>query len=188
MTFDKIKKGLECCATFPRESKCDNCTACVDGKCAIKPSEILNLINRQKAKIDNLEYTLLGVMHFVDKWLDGDELEQDEVKRSEIMREKTLKIMEEQQVEVERLKEGFKKLVEKQNLCKENTQATREYQIKQTKSEVIKEFAERFLKIVCDNHYMLSSCNNSKDYGMFATGIEQAINEAIKETENKIDV
>lgn len=56
------------------------------------------------------------------------------------------------------------------------------------KLEAVKEFAERFLKIVCDNHYMLSSCNNSKDYGMFTTGIEQAINEALKETENKIDV
>jgi hypothetical protein len=108
-----------------------------------RDKDALNLINRQKAEIDNLEYTLLGVMHFVDKWLDGDELEQDEVKRSEIMREKTLKIVEEQQTEIERLKKGFKKLVEKQNLYKENMQATREYQIEQAKSESIKEFAER---------------------------------------------
>jgi hypothetical protein len=66
--------------------------------------DILDLINCQKAEIDNLEYTLLGVMHFVDKWLDGDELEQDEVNRAEIMRNRTLKIIEEQQAEIDRLK------------------------------------------------------------------------------------
>ena len=43
---------------------------------------------------DKLEYTLEGVMHSVDKWLDGAELEQDEVNRAATMREKTLKIVE----------------------------------------------------------------------------------------------
>ena len=42
----------------------------------------------------NLEYTLLGVMHSVDKWLDGAELEMDEVNRAITMREKTLQIVE----------------------------------------------------------------------------------------------
>lgn len=49
------------------------------------------------------EYTLLGVMHFVDKWLDGNELEQDEVNRARIMREKTLEIVEELQAENKKL-------------------------------------------------------------------------------------
>ena len=33
-------------------------------------------------------------MHSVDKWLDGKELEQDEVNRAATMREKTLRIIE----------------------------------------------------------------------------------------------
>ena len=62
-------------------------------------------INRQQAEIDNLTYTLWGVMHSVDKWLDGVELEQDEVNRAVTMREKTLRIVEEKQAEIERLKD-----------------------------------------------------------------------------------
>lgn len=43
------------------------------------------------------------------------------------------------------------------------------------------EFAERFLKKVHDNHYLLSDRINSKDYGMFTIGIEQAVNETKEE-------
>lgn len=61
--------------------------------------------------------------------------------------EKTIAdILDRQQAEIERLKEGCKKLVEKQNLYKENMQATREYQIEQAKAEAIKEFAERLME------------------------------------------
>lgn len=55
-----------------------------------------------KEKSD-LEYTLLGVMHSVDKWLEGDELKQDEVNRAAAMREKTLRIAEELTKRVEEL-------------------------------------------------------------------------------------
>lgn len=54
------------------------------------------------------EYTILGVMHFVDKWLDGDELEQDEVVRACTMREKTLEIVEELQAENKKLNANSK--------------------------------------------------------------------------------
>ena len=47
-----------------------------------------------KSEVDKLEYTLMGVMHSVDKWLEGDELKQDEVNRAATMREKTLQIIE----------------------------------------------------------------------------------------------
>lgn len=47
--------------------------------------------------------------------------------------------------------------------------------------EGVKDFAERFLKIVHDNHYLLVDRINSKDYGMFTIGIEQAVDEAKKE-------
>ncbi len=65
-----------------------------------------DLINRLQAENENLEYKLTGVMHFVDKWLDGAELEQDEVNRASAMREKTLQIVESQQAEIERLKKA----------------------------------------------------------------------------------
>lgn len=55
-----------------------------------------------KSEVDRLEYTLLGVMHSVDKWLDGDELKQDEVNRAATMREKTLRIIENAKTEVAR--------------------------------------------------------------------------------------
>ena len=66
--------------------------------------------DQAEAKVDELEYTLLGVMHSVDKWLTGDELNQDEVNRAVTMREKTLRIIETAQSAVarefvERLKE-----------------------------------------------------------------------------------
>lgn len=44
---------------------------------------------------DILYYKLVGVMHFVDKWLDGDELKLDEVQRADLAREKILKALEE---------------------------------------------------------------------------------------------
>ena len=65
----------------------------------------LNLINCQQAENDALFYKLTGVMHSVDKWLEGDELKQDEVNRAAIMREKTLQIVEKQQAEIEQWKE-----------------------------------------------------------------------------------
>ena len=54
-----------------------------------------------KSEVDRLEYKLAGVMWSVDKWLEGDELNQDEVNRAITMREKTLRIAEELQAEVE---------------------------------------------------------------------------------------
>ena len=44
-------------------------------------------------KRDDLELTLEGVMWNVDKWLDGDELNQDPVNRAITMREKILKLL-----------------------------------------------------------------------------------------------
>ena len=46
------------------------------------------------------------------------------------------------------------------------------------RAEAIKEFAERFLEIIHNNHYLLRTNLNSTDYGMFTLGIEQALNEA----------
>ena len=57
-------------------------------------AELENTCVAQQKKIDDLKYTLMAVMHSVDKWLEGDELNQDEVNRAATMREKTLRIIE----------------------------------------------------------------------------------------------
>lgn len=57
--------------------------------------EDLNRAAKEAADmLDNQAYIILGVMHSVDKWLDGEELEQDEVNRAATMREKVLRIIE----------------------------------------------------------------------------------------------
>ena len=106
----------------------------------------------QKAEIENLTYTLWGVMHSVDKWLDGTELEQDELNRAVTMREKTLRIVEEKQAEIERLE---KIEIEIDDFCRRlcrmrmlNGSAIASYEdlqnyIQEEKSEVVKEFADR---------------------------------------------
>lgn len=58
---------------------------CDKDKCPVK---------KMKSEIEDLFYKLSGVMHYVDKWLDGDELKQDEVNRAMLMREKTLQMVE----------------------------------------------------------------------------------------------
>lgn len=54
-------------------------------------------------KETSLYYTLIGVMHFVDKWLEGDELKGDEVNRAATMRDKTLRIVEQLEAEKDAL-------------------------------------------------------------------------------------
>lgn len=96
-----------------------------------------------KSEVDKLEYTLLGVMHSVDKWLEGDELEKDEVNRAITMREKTLQLIETANAEIERLHKRngentdfLAKLIEaEKQKCKSC--------IKLAEAEAIKEFAKR---------------------------------------------
>ena len=111
MTDEQIVKALEItsediiCAVADENNKTHFVTN----------QNVLALIERQRTEIRNLEYTLLGVMHSVDKWLDGDELEQDEVNRAITMREKTLSIVESLQDEnakakAEAIREVFEKI------------------------------------------------------------------------------
>ena len=113
-TDEQIIKALECCRDFGDCSLCpyEGATFDDDPDCAEKMhTDALALINRQKAvednlrkRIDDLEHTLAGVMWSVDKWLDGTDLKQDEVKRAIRMREKTLEIVERLEEENEFLK------------------------------------------------------------------------------------
>ena len=87
------------------------------------------LLREKDKRINELELTLAGVMWSVDKWLDGEELEQDEVNRAIKMREKTLRIVEEKDAEIERLQ-------------KHNTKMARKH-YQDGRAEAITEFAER---------------------------------------------
>lgn len=132
MTDNEIIKALECC----QKTDCNNCPNDF-GNCYANlvgySRYALDLINRQKAEIENLEYKLLGVMHFVDKWLNGAELEQDEVNRASAMREKTLQIVEKLEEE-----NDFLKSIDTDKI----------------KAEAIKEFAERLKNIyIKDKRY-----------------------------------
>lgn len=74
-------------------------------KCADSDSNgvFRDLSQAAKEAADMLEqqaYIILGIMHSVDKWLDGKELEQDEVNRAATMREKVLRTIESRRDEI----------------------------------------------------------------------------------------
>ena len=142
LTDNEIMKVLECCFSNDFE-KCEDCPlknkkdvlfSCMP----IKQKLILDLINRKNAKIEDLSYKLAGVMHSVDKWLEGDELNQDEVNRAITMREKTLQIVEDKQREADRFKEGM-------YFERERVDSIPNLLLRAC-SDAIKEFAERFEK------------------------------------------
>ena len=83
-----------------------NRTGCNRETANLVANDILAEVDKEQK---DFEYTLIGVMHSVDKWLDGDELKQDEVNRAATMREKTLQIVESKQAEIERLTEEVAK-------------------------------------------------------------------------------
>ena len=115
-------------------------SALSDSKRIVRKAE--EEINRQQEEIDRLTYNLWGVMHSVDKWLDGTELEQDELNRAVTMREKTLRIVEEKQAEIEQLKFEIAKLLPKG--CPYAIQVDVSNKLEaQIKSETVKEFAKR---------------------------------------------
>lgn len=63
-------------------------------------------VDRLTAERDRLDYTLIGVMYSVDKWLDGDELKAHPINRAVEMRAKTLRITEALAAELAALKEA----------------------------------------------------------------------------------
>lgn len=99
---NRVKEALKYC----KDQKCGSCPYNTYGiSCSnIMASDLFNLLNRYESEKDDLFYKLAGVMHSVDKWLEGDELKQDEVNRASTMREKTLQIVENLQAENESLK------------------------------------------------------------------------------------
>lgn len=165
MTDNEVVKALECCSNV---NGCKGC--CYYDKTAMcitsLTKDVLFLINRQKAENDDLYYKLHGVMLSVDKWLDGEELEQDEVTRATTMREKTLQIIERQQAEIESLNNHIGDVTE------------------MVKAEAIKEFAERLKEeIINDTAYGCDINQHSGyyDYTIKFGDIPEYIDNLVKE-------
>ena len=109
ITANDIIKAYDYCINH---DDCDECVCVITNMHCIvnRPKLALDLINSLKSEKEKLEYILMGVMHSVDKWLEGDELKHDETNRAVIMREKTLQIIENQQAEIERLNKEIDRL------------------------------------------------------------------------------
>lgn len=75
-------------------------------QCQIVENGLQNTSEELKQK----EYMIFGIMHSVDKWLEGKELEQDEVNRAAAMREKTLRIVEKQNREISNLRNELERM------------------------------------------------------------------------------
>lgn len=141
----QVTKALEYCV----EGDCEKCpydeqTACNE----YLKLDAVKVINRLQAENKDLLYKLTGVMHSVDKWLDGDELKQDEVNRASTMREKTLQIVENLQAENE-ARQAYIDLLKAENerLKKSNEMFTDIGKMySEIKAEAYKEFAERLKK------------------------------------------
>lgn len=102
LTDNEIMKALECCDIENKD--CVECPLQNKWDChLILRKNLVDFINRKTAENKDLFYKLTGVMHSVDKWLEGDELKQNEVQRACTMREKTLRIVEQQITDNERL-------------------------------------------------------------------------------------
>ena len=85
-----------------------------------------------------------------------------------------------QQTEIEQLKFEIAKLLPKGCPYAIQVEVSNKLEA-QIKSEAIKEFAERLKSLVNQHHYMLANIHNSRDFGMFTVGIEQAIDSVVKE-------
>ena len=84
---------MEYCRQQGITSECERCKV-KSGCRATLVENALDLIYRQRAKIEDLEYKITRVRRYVDKWLTDIELEQAIVDRAIAMREQTLQSVE----------------------------------------------------------------------------------------------
>lgn len=131
----------------------DDCDNCpYKRNCKNVMRDILDLITRQQAEIDDLTERL-------DATIAGQETLQ--------------KALAEKDREVEHLN----KEVDRLSQCVLYHDGHSE----DAKSEAIIEFAQRLKSLVNQHHYMLANIHNSRDFGMFTVGFEQAIDNIVKE-------
>lgn len=140
----------------------ENVNAIIEVIVAAKKLE--NRVKELEVEKNKLEYTLLGVMHSVDKWLDGAELEMDEVNRAITMREKTLQI-------VEGLTAKWEEAVNQANYIADVTKADIVHKVQKRLEEKI----DRALNVFDFN---ISECNAIRQV---LRGIKDDIYQVIKE-------
>lgn len=151
LNAEQIIKVLECCANWTVETGCKECP--YNGECIDKDvmADALALIGYLTEKKKNLEYTLAGVMHSVDKWLDGAELEQDEVNRAITMRDKTLRLCETLDCMIDNLRDDIDELTAENERLRElatTKEIEKEIVRRETRAAAVKEIAER-LRSLC---------------------------------------
>ena len=157
---EAVEKGLPCGFLVPKLLEViESQTAEIE--ILIRKKETLrDELAEKDAEIERLEYVLMAVMHSVDKWLEGDELKQDEANRACTMREKTLKIteklhkkidglkkanqeswvaIERRKAEIERLKTAYKQCAWERDVFSKDANAI--------KSEAYREFADGLKQI-----------------------------------------
>lgn len=101
MTDNEIIKALETCNSPHSDYRCVSCPLYdTESNCKTALTVVaLDLIYRQRAKIEDLEYKITRIRRYVDKWLTDTELEQALVDRAIAMREETLQSVEKPEVE-----------------------------------------------------------------------------------------
>ena len=81
--------------SFDKAAELEKCLReCVRAKECEASRDMSRVVQEAADMLAHQAYIILGIMHSVDKWLDGVELEQDEVNRAATMREKILGIIE----------------------------------------------------------------------------------------------
>ena len=125
----------------------------------------------------DLFYKLNGVMLSVDKWLEGEELKQDEVNRAITMREKTLQIVEKLEAEVERLQKHTEEVTANCiQFNKANDKANNQRFLEAiafVQSEAYREFGEKITETFLQYAHLHSHADCArKDYIKAADGTE----------------
>lgn len=184
---EAVTKGMPCAFLVPpllevvKSQKAEIETKDTEIGILIRKKEALrDEVAEQKAEKERLEYVLMAVMHSVDKWLEGDELKQDEANRACTMREKTLKITEKLHKKIDGLKKANQEswvAIEKKKAEIERLTVQRNtfaLGMKVVKSEAYREFADKVKKISKEVTvpYIADTSIQEQKTGMFYYGKE----------------
>ena len=137
MTDNEIIKALECCSSSP--AKCGDCPCLQLCDCLAVEKDALDLINRQKAEIEQLRKTIL----------DGDFSSYTALKAKENWHMENSEYIDRLKEEIENQSENFKRLVAEHRKLQTNyssmqsTLAKMSMGVEQAIAEAIKKFAER---------------------------------------------
>lgn len=128
-------------------------------------------LEKLQAQNSRLNYSLMGVMHSVDKWLEGDELNADEVQRAATMREKTLGIVEKLQAELRQYENLDEQLSDECALRDEIAglrakldEAKSNYeQLREENHNIVKTGEQMYQQAICDIPHNCHTCMHRID-------------------------